>query len=135
MKKCNPTNSRFLIARTVIVLSVLLSLASTSLAAPPHNPLEPTRAMRYCTDAGVTYYCLLNLQGNTINGKSCSFGDVNKNNGQAIEGGDQRELFSCLNFCSDWVCYYIKDQQESSGKPVTGSPCCNSNSSGWKTTR
>jgi len=133
MKKLKPSNNSFVYLRIAVSIILPALMVTSSLASPPRNPLEPTRAMRYCTDAGVTWYCLLNLQGNTINGKSCSFGDLNKNNGQAIEGCDRRDLFSCLNFCSDWVCYYIKDQQESSGKPVTGSPCCNSSS--WKTTR
>ncbi len=119
---------------SIIILSLFCLSPNLAQAGrlPNLNP-EPTRAMRYCTEAGTTYYCLLNLEGNTINGKTCSFGDINRNNGQAIEGGDSRKLDSCIQYCSDWACYYIKDQQESSGKPVVGSRCCNS--SGWSSSR
>jgi len=132
MKKSKLANNPSFSARTVTVLCIFLSLTTTALAFPLPTQ-EPTRAMRYCTDAGTTYYCLLNLAGNTINGKTCSFGDVNKNNGQAIKGGDIKNLDLCIQYCSDWACYHIKDQQNSAGKPVVGSPCCNRGS--WTTSR
>lgn len=132
MEKSKPLNSSSCCVRIATVLCLFISLTTTALAFPLPTQ-EPTRAMRYCTDAGTTYYCLLNLEGNTINGKTCSFGDVNKNNGQAIKGGDIKNLDLCIQYCSDWACYHIKDQQNLAGKPVVGSPCCNSSS--WKSTR
>ena len=119
-----------MITATLILISVL---STEALASPPGIPSEITRTMSYCTDAGTTYYCLFNTQGNTINGKSCSYGIENQNNGKAIEGENVRNLPLCLQYCSDWLCYNIKYQQESDRKPVVGSHCCYSSS--WTTTR
>lgn len=117
----------------VTAVALLLCVpAAVSAFSIPGTPKLERDAIRYCTDGGVTYYCTLILTGHPANGLSCSIGDVSVK-GPALEGSNYRELEPCLRFCSNWACLYSKDQQESSGKPVVGSRCCNSSS--WSKTQ